>query len=360
MLIGLPILRLRGVYFAMVTLVSTEVARLSALALPITNGARGIRSIPPPGPISLFGLTIVPDFATLAKPAPAFYCCRVTMMLVVFAAHLSPRQFADRPAVRGAAAERGARLLDRRQCRRRCGASPTRFHPSSVALPGRSSSAISQSIYPSSFTVNDSINFMLNCFLGGLGYVFGPMIGTFVLHFGWDLLFQTAKFQLLIYAARADSADAGPAERPPQSRRQRAQGDPLMDGILQVEHLTKRYGGLTAVSDVSFSLREREILSVIGPNGAGKSTLFKLIASFVSRPRPAGDIQRRTDLGARASPRGTQGVVRTFQEATIFKGMSVRDNVVVAHHLRSHANLLGFYLGTRAGSGGRGRIRPIG
>ena len=42
---------------------------------------------------------------------------------------------------------------------------------------------------------------MLNCFLGGLGYVFGPMIGTFVLRFGWDLLFQTAKFQLLIYAA---------------------------------------------------------------------------------------------------------------------------------------------------------------
>ena len=42
---------------------------------------------------------------------------------------------------------------------------------------------------------------MLNCFLGGLGYVFGPLIGTFVLRFGWELLFQTAQFQLLIYAA---------------------------------------------------------------------------------------------------------------------------------------------------------------
>src|SRR5262249_55684027 len=60
-LIGLPILRLRGVYFAMVTLVSTEVARLAALALPITNGARGMSNLPPPGPVSLFGLTIVPD-----------------------------------------------------------------------------------------------------------------------------------------------------------------------------------------------------------------------------------------------------------------------------------------------------------
>ena len=61
--------------------------------------------------------------------------------------------------------------------------------------------AISQSIYPSSFQVADSINFMLNCFLGGLGYVFGPMLGTLVLYFGWDLLFQTGEFQLLIYAS---------------------------------------------------------------------------------------------------------------------------------------------------------------
>ena len=61
--------------------------------------------------------------------------------------------------------------------------------------------AISQSIYPSSFTVTDSVNFMLNCFLGGLGFVFGPMLGTLVLYFGWDLLFQTGRFQLLIYSS---------------------------------------------------------------------------------------------------------------------------------------------------------------
>ena len=61
--------------------------------------------------------------------------------------------------------------------------------------------AISQSIYPSSFTVANSVNFMLNCFLGGLGYVFGPMLGTLVLYFGWDLLFQTGRFQLLIYSS---------------------------------------------------------------------------------------------------------------------------------------------------------------
>ncbi len=60
--------------------------------------------------------------------------------------------------------------------------------------------AIAQSIYPSSFTVADSVNFMLNCFLGGLNYVFGPMLGTLVLYFGWDLLFQAGEYQLLIYS----------------------------------------------------------------------------------------------------------------------------------------------------------------
>src|SRR3954468_5618773 len=65
MLIGFSILRLRGVYFAMVALVSTEVARLAALALPITNGAKGMVNLPLPGPIAIGPLTLVPDFATM-------------------------------------------------------------------------------------------------------------------------------------------------------------------------------------------------------------------------------------------------------------------------------------------------------
>ena len=122
----------------------------------------------------------------------------------------------------------------------------------------------------------------------------------------------------------------------------------MADGILQVQNLTKRYGGLVAVNDVSFNLMEREILSVIGPNGAGKSTLFKLIASFV-RPS-AGKVTFEGEQISGRAPHlvARRGVVRTFQEATIYKGMTVRDNVLVAHQLRSHATLFGFYLGSRA------------
>lgn len=120
-----------------------------------------------------------------------------------------------------------------------------------------------------------------------------------------------------------------------------------MSPILQIKGITKRYGGLTANNSISFDVNEGEILSVIGPNGAGKSTLFKLIASFV--PATAGEVlfrgQKISDLAPHKVAR--MGVVRTFQETTIFKSMTVRENIIVAHHLRSKASLLGFFLGSK-------------
>ncbi|MDW4551439.1 ABC transporter ATP-binding protein [Defluviimonas sp. D31] len=119
-----------------------------------------------------------------------------------------------------------------------------------------------------------------------------------------------------------------------------------MTPILQVKGVTKRFGGLTANNSISFDVAEGEILSVIGPNGAGKSTLFKLIASFLRTS--SGEVlfkgQRISNLAPHKVAR--MGVVRTFQETTIFRSMTVRENVVVAHHLRSKASLLGFFLGT--------------
>lgn len=198
-LIGLPILRLRGVYFAMITLVLTEVVRLLAMALPITNGARGMVNLPPPGPISVLGLTIVPDFAGLDNPRLAFYLLSATLMLITFA------------GVYRLVHSRIGRLFSALQQNEELAASMgvnvayLRIIAYAISsflggLGGAVFAGISQSIYPSSFTITDSINFMLNCFLGGLGYVFGPLVGTFVLRYGWDFLFKTGQFQLLIYS----------------------------------------------------------------------------------------------------------------------------------------------------------------
>ncbi len=121
-----------------------------------------------------------------------------------------------------------------------------------------------------------------------------------------------------------------------------------MASIMQVKELTKRYGGLIAVNDVSFDVEPNEILSVIGPNGAGKSTIFKLISSFVKPTHGAVTFKGEVISGLAPHVVARKGVVRTFQETTIFKGLTARDSVIVAHHLRSRATLLGFYLGTAA------------
>ncbi len=198
-LIGLPILRLRGVYFAMVTLILTEVMRLLALALPITSGAKGITSIPLPGPLNVFGVTLVPDFASFANPRIAFYYLSAVLMILCFAVLYR--------LVHSRIGHICMSLQQNEELASSIGVNIAALRVMAYAISsffGGLSGAVfigaTQSIYPSSFTVTDSVNFMLNCFVGGLGYVFGPMLGTLVLYFGWNLLFSTEKYQLLIYS----------------------------------------------------------------------------------------------------------------------------------------------------------------
>lgn len=199
-LIGLPILRLRGVYYAMVSLVLTEVVRLLALAIPLTNGAKGITSIPLPGAVGLFGFDLVPDFATLENPRLAFYLASVLLMALCFAGLYR--------LVQSRIGRLCVSLQQNEELASSIGVNIAYLRVIIYAISsflggvgGAMFAAISQSIYPSSFGVADSVNFMLNCFLGGLGYVFGPIIGTFVLYFGWDFLFQTGEYQLLIFSS---------------------------------------------------------------------------------------------------------------------------------------------------------------
>jgi branched-chain amino acid transport system permease protein len=198
-LIGLPILRLRGVYFAMITLVLTQVVTLTALALPITNGAKGISNIPLPRGLSLFGIPLIPDFGMMENTKLAFYLTACLLMVVTYAAlyrlvnsrlgHLC-RSMQQNEEL---ASSIGVNIAYIRV---------VIFAISSFfgGIGGAMFGSIAQSVYPSTFVVADSINFMLNCFLGGLGYVFGPMLGTLVLYFGWDLLFELGRYQMLVYS----------------------------------------------------------------------------------------------------------------------------------------------------------------
>ena len=120
-----------------------------------------------------------------------------------------------------------------------------------------------------------------------------------------------------------------------------------MNALIQVKNITKKYGGLTANNDISFDVSENEILSVIGPNGAGKSTLFKMISSFT--PTTSGEVLYRGERISNLKPHivARKGIVRTFQETTIFKNMTVHESVVVAQHLRAKASLAGYFWGSK-------------
>ena len=117
--------------------------------------------------------------------------------------------------------------------------------------------------------------------------------------------------------------------------------------ILKVNNLTKKFGSLVAINDVSFVVRENEILSVIGPNGAGKSTMFKLISSFLKPTSGVVLFEDEQISGLKPHITAKKGVVRTFQETTVFKSMSVRDNIIIAHQLQAKSNLFGSFLNTK-------------
>ncbi len=110
-----------------------------------------------------------------------------------------------------------------------------------------------------------------------------------------------------------------------------------MTPLLEVERLTKRFGGLTANEDVSFTVGEGEIAGLIGPNGAGKTTVFNSLAGFFAPS--AGSIRFRGEEIAGLPPEAVaaRGVARTFQIVRIFKGMTVLENVLVGALLRHRA-----------------------
>ena len=130
-----------------------------------------------------------------------------------------------------------------------------------------------------------------------------------------------------------------------------------MDTLLDVSHVTKRFGGVTAVSDVGFQVKSHQIKAVIGPNGAGKTTLFNLISGVLPVDEGTIRFQDRVLNGYRPYKIAALGISRTFQTAQIFFNMSVIENVMVGRHCRSRAGLLRTALQTWGAKREERRIR---
>jgi ABC-type branched-subunit amino acid transport system ATPase component len=112
--------------------------------------------------------------------------------------------------------------------------------------------------------------------------------------------------------------------------------DPSTDGVpvLAATDITVRFGGLTALSEVSIEVPPGTIVGLVGPNGAGKSTLFAVLSGLL---RPAtGRVHLRGNDVTNATPqvRARQGLARTFQQPELFMGLTVREHLVLAHRVR--------------------------
>jgi branched-chain amino acid transport system ATP-binding protein len=121
-----------------------------------------------------------------------------------------------------------------------------------------------------------------------------------------------------------------------------------MTAALNVERLSIRFGGLTAVEEATFEVREGEVLSLIGPNGAGKTSLFNAITGYLRAAGGEVRFRGRRIMGLRPHVIAAMGVVRTFQKTSLFGGESVLDNVMIGLHLRSHQRPIAIVLGLSA------------
>jgi branched-chain amino acid transport system ATP-binding protein len=122
---------------------------------------------------------------------------------------------------------------------------------------------------------------------------------------------------------------------------QREGGLPSGASVLDAKNITKQFGGLTAVNDVSFYLPERSIVSIIGPNGAGKTTFFNILTGFYRPTFGTIDFAGKGITGARPDIVMKAGMARTFQNIRLFSTMTAIENVMIGEHSRMKSGLFG-------------------
>jgi branched-chain amino acid transport system permease protein len=221
-------------------------------------------------------------------------------------------------------------------------------------------------VNPTPFGINQGIEYLFMAVIGGSGSVWGAVVGatliTLLKQMLQDvlpsLLGRSGNFEIVVFgvlmilllqfarngvwewiarlAPRRKPAPIAETSLLPDRDKRHAAGAPL----LEVRQARKAFGGLVAVDDLTFDIREGEILGLIGPNGAGKSTTFSLISGAL--PLSAGDIVFRGEsIGSRPPWRIARlGIGRTFQHVRLLPRMSVLDNVALGAYLRGRAGVM--------------------
>ncbi|MHA6841673.1 ABC transporter permease subunit [Ralstonia pseudosolanacearum] len=219
---------------------------------------------------------------------------------------------------------------------------------------------LQRAVNPTPFGLNYGIEYLFMAVVGGVGHVWGAVLGAGLLTILKDslqnllpkLLGSTGNFEIIVFGvllvlllqyARdgvwpflrrlfpSAPAARAPDDAPALRQREKPRAGEL---VLDVRAVRKEFGGLVAVNNVSFQVRAGEIIGLIGPNGAGKSTTFNLVTGVL--PVTRGEVLYR---GERISGKPSReivrrGIGRTFQHVQLLPGMTVLENVALGAHLR--------------------------
>jgi len=349
-IIGYPTLRLRSDYLAIVTLGFGEIVRITVTNLDITGGPDGLYGI---NPADVLG-------HDLTSPKSVYALGLVFLAVVlVFVIRLGRsrlgRAWTSLREDESAAEAVGVPTLRVKMLAYVMGALVG-------GLGGSLFAARFGAIDPTSFTYAQSVSILIIVVLGGRGSIPGVLLGAVIvaglpealrfIHLWREFAFAIALILLMllrpqglwparlrhIAAPSEAEAEAMAHAAPAEQIAERVAGEPEI--LLEAQQLSRAFGGLRAVSDVSFTVHRGEILSIIGPNGAGKTTVFNCLTGVI--PPSSGTILWNGRPLARLAPHRVvaRGLARTFQGIRLFDNMTVFENVLVGMDHRFHLPVL--------------------
>ncbi|MES2529512.1 MAG: branched-chain amino acid ABC transporter ATP-binding protein/permease [Pseudomonadota bacterium] len=351
-LMALPSFRLSTWYFALVSLGFANVLGNVLIEWrSLTHGFQGIVGVMPP---ELFGSSF---------SAPQMYWLILAVAAGAFAVVRNLIESRFGRALQGLR-ENAVAVVG-------VGASPVRLKMTafviSAVLAGVAGAfwAVQKTVVtPDDFVTDLSIFFLLVVVLGGLGRLYGPLIGTLFFFIVPELLTVLQNWRLMIYGVAllllmlfAPGGLAGAFSRwrrraVPPAATETVEDAPGMAAIqgasLQVEAVTKRFGGVAALTSASLSLQPGCVHALVGPNGSGKTTLLNLVSGYYPIDGGAIRIDGRLVGGMDAGRIARLGVRRTFQTPKLIPELSVLDNVLLGAYADEKASLAAIGLGLPA------------
>jgi branched-chain amino acid transport system permease protein len=366
--LGLPALRLTGFYLAMATMAfGIILSTLFVQSVGITGGPNGLLGINPP---QFFGTDLIGPQKGIA--GNYYYL----LLIVGIATYLFLRRLVSGRTGRMITAVRDSTLAAAAVGINTRIVQITVFGLSCAfaGLAGSLYAHLILYISPESFTFTNSLLALLAVVFGGIGTIWGPVLGSAILTILGELTRSFGAYQLLFYAAAIvfvimivphgisgllrDLAGRIPARgRHSEARASGlapchmapAGGLPSFSAgnttLLSVRGLSKRFGGLQALQDVSFAVKAGEIKALIGPNGSGKTTLFNCISGFEKADTGQAEFSGKGIRNLPAFRIARAGMARSFQIVQLFTQLSVRENVLLAGQRVHKASLIGTFLG---------------